>query len=1139
MLLRGHKRKKMIDLFTESVNEGGFRLETLEIFNWGGFDSTIWRLQPAGQNSLITGANGSGKTTVVDALVSLLVPPRSRHYNQSSGNDRRRDRNEDSYVRGAFGTTRDEGSHSSRIRYHRANRKSAVSVLLASFTNSLIPDPICLVQVRWYGGASGRMETRYIIARKSLSIADDFARIDPRGEYLRRLKKEKNVEVFDTFTSYAKVFSRRFGMRSEKALTLFNKTVGVKNIDDLNEFIRTQMLDDVETEEEFTKLKTHYDDLLKAHRQIELAEARINLLEDVERCGNEYTKRLDAYISANEALDAIQPVVASIRRELALKEEEILGRSFNSLEARLEWLSSKLKEKRNAATEIQVALSSHRAMVRMREIEHQLEKNRIRQERVKSDYEIYAADAAKAGLDAPSDDKAFKAQQKILDVKSSQAHQKEEELESQKLSAGSQLERTRELSRDIQDELLSLEGRSSNIPRRSLDLRNRITHALGWDNTRLPFAGELMRLRQHEEHWRLAVDRLLHSFSLSLLVSEDDYRELTDYVNIHDMKGRVIYYKVRNNLSAGIFDDEKKKNPDVLFQKIEVKSDSSFAVWIEDFLADRFSYLCTDDPVTFGHSEYAVTSKGLVKAGGIRHEKDDRPNRYGPGHTVMGWDNREKIVHLTEELKKTEEFLSQNEAGLHSLSAQLEHLRDIRVSLERLATFRDFVDIDWFSIEAECGALGEQLIKLRESDDELRTLKTSLELIESEIQNCEDEQGRLQEDKGRMNQRMETVQKERHAAEELLKQNSQEMIHDALKRFRETLGEPPEAGNLGELRHKESVWSTTFKNRVQDCTERLSPAQNALSRAMGRFLRPSSDILSRFLDWNSVTSHLHDEITYLPEFITLLNRLRDEDLPGFKERFREYMNRRMSESLVGFSTLLDSTDRNIETYIRDLNKSLKELPYDQVRNTYIAINKEANTDPVIRDFRTMLKGSHPDQGRLLKDDIQELEAAFARIRGLIERLDEDQNWRRKVLDVRNWSRFSAGEYFRDDDTLKQYYEASGSLSGGEKAKLAYTILASALAYQYGLRKDSTHSFRFIVVDEIFSKVDPRNAEYAMELFNSLNLQVMVVTPLDNIRLVENYIHTVHFTERVSGDLARIHDISIEDVRERRSEGQKE
>jgi uncharacterized protein YPO0396 len=52
----------------------GFRLQRLEVFNWGTFDGRVWMLNPDGKNSLLTGDIGSGKSTLVDAVTTLLVP---------------------------------------------------------------------------------------------------------------------------------------------------------------------------------------------------------------------------------------------------------------------------------------------------------------------------------------------------------------------------------------------------------------------------------------------------------------------------------------------------------------------------------------------------------------------------------------------------------------------------------------------------------------------------------------------------------------------------------------------------------------------------------------------------------------------------------------------------------------------------------------------------------------------------------------------------------------------------------------------------------------------------------------------------------------------------------------------------------
>ena len=49
----------------------GFRLTRLEVFNWGTFDGRVWTLRADGRNVLLTGATGSGKSTLVDAVTTL------------------------------------------------------------------------------------------------------------------------------------------------------------------------------------------------------------------------------------------------------------------------------------------------------------------------------------------------------------------------------------------------------------------------------------------------------------------------------------------------------------------------------------------------------------------------------------------------------------------------------------------------------------------------------------------------------------------------------------------------------------------------------------------------------------------------------------------------------------------------------------------------------------------------------------------------------------------------------------------------------------------------------------------------------------------------------------------------------------
>src|SRR4051812_20304694 len=87
----------------------GFRLHRLEVFNWGTFDARVWALHPNGRNALLTGDIGSGKSTLVDAVTTLLVPAHRVAYNKAAGADNK-ERSLRSYVLGHYKSERNESS---------------------------------------------------------------------------------------------------------------------------------------------------------------------------------------------------------------------------------------------------------------------------------------------------------------------------------------------------------------------------------------------------------------------------------------------------------------------------------------------------------------------------------------------------------------------------------------------------------------------------------------------------------------------------------------------------------------------------------------------------------------------------------------------------------------------------------------------------------------------------------------------------------------------------------------------------------------------------------------------------------------------------------------------------------------------
>src|SRR5689334_8178647 len=93
--------------FTDDDALAGFRLQRFEALNWGTFSRRVWTINPDGHNALLTGDIGSGKSTLVDAVTTLLVPHHRIVYNKAAGAVGK-ERDLYSYIRGEYKSEKDD-----------------------------------------------------------------------------------------------------------------------------------------------------------------------------------------------------------------------------------------------------------------------------------------------------------------------------------------------------------------------------------------------------------------------------------------------------------------------------------------------------------------------------------------------------------------------------------------------------------------------------------------------------------------------------------------------------------------------------------------------------------------------------------------------------------------------------------------------------------------------------------------------------------------------------------------------------------------------------------------------------------------------------------------------------------------------
>lgn len=79
-------------------------------------------------------------------------------------------------------------------------------------------------------------------------------------------------------------------------------------------------------------------------------------------------------------------------------------------------------------------------------------------------------------------------------------------------------------------------------------------------------------------------------------------------------------------------------------------------------------------------------------------------------------------------------------------------------------------------------------------------------------------------------------------------------------------------------------------------------------------------------------------------------------------------------------------------------------------------------------------------------------------------------------------------------------------------------------------EERSRSFRFVMIDEAFGRGSDESTRYALELFRRLNLQLLIIIPLQKIHVIEDFIRAVHFVHNEGGRNSVIHNLTVEEFR---------
>lgn len=1109
---------------SDALERAGFRLQHFEVLNWGTFHERVWKLHPGGDNILLTGDIGSGKSTLVDALTTLLVPSQKISYNKAAGADAH-ERSLRSYVLGHYKSERGDSGLAARAVALRDHNTYAV--ILGVFYNQGYDQTVTLAQVFWLKEARGQPERFYVVAEGALGIAADFADFGSDIKQLRkRLRGRAGLTLHDSFPPYGADFRRRFGIANEQAMNLFHQTVSMKSVGNLTEFVREHMLEMFPVEARIAALIAHFDDLHRAHEAVLKAKRQIEQLLPLTADCDRLAVLHEQNAQWRGCREALRPWFSQLKAELLTRRGDQLQRELDKLAARLARLQQERAAQSLRRDELREAIAANGGN-RLAQIDAEIGRLQGLKDERASRAERYHVLTAALGLPGASVSDDFRANQRAIASGQADAAAARDAAQNSVTEAGVMVRELGAQHGELSTELESLRQRRSNIPGRMLRLRDTLCLALGLHADELPFVGELIQVREEDAAWEGAAERLLHSFGISLLVPDRHYGAVAAWVDRTHLGARLVYFRVR----AMARTEARPLHPDSLVRKLAVKPESGFFHWIEAELARRFDYACCDNLEQFRRERQAVTRNGQIKAGGERHEKDDRHNLEDRSLYVLGWSNHAKIAALEKQARDLSARIQGLGARIKICKAELEQ-HNVRLGhWQQLAVFDNFHELDWKPLVLAIEQLERERTALEAASDLLRELQRQLTQLLAAQQESEAAVSAATGEQARLTERLEQ-------AERLLADCR--MVLDATPAAARAqyfpLLEQLSVTALGQQTltvessdHREKELRTYLQDRIDAEAKKIDRLRDTIIEAMSQYRNA----------WPLDTREVDSRLEAADEFRQMLAVLQADDLPRFAVRFKELLNENTIREIAGFQSQLKRERETIGERIGIINRSLRDIDYNP--NRYIALEAEPNVDADLRDFQQDLRSC--TEGSLSGSaDEDYSETKFLQVKRIIERFrgregsaELDRRWTRKVTDVRNWFVFSASERWREDEREHEHYSDAGGKSGGQKEKLAYTVLAASLAYQFGLEWGviRSRSFRFVVIDEAFGRGSDESARYGLELFKRMNLQLLIVTPLQKIHIIEPYVAGLGFVHSEQGRQSMLRYLSIEEYRAER------
>lgn len=1095
-----------------------WRAALLQLVNWGGF-SGLTLIPLRGDTTMISGASGVGKSTILDAYTALMMPSDTK-FNGASNDavaGRARSvgqRNLLSYLRGAVDVVDDPRTGRPVEKLLRGSGTDTWGAVAMTFVND-------------QGGRFTALRTYYVPRRAArsgdvqmqLATHESALPLDtlevavPERFHANTLKKlYPGIRVHRTYAEFSAVLHARLGIGANgdggKALRLLSRIQAGNQVRSVDELYKDMVLERPATYAAADRAIEHFDDLDTAYSAMRTEEQKLELLDPITGL---HARKVSAArrLAELDAYGVTLPGDTPLRLWLLRNHRRLLeGAVAANRDARTKTaddLAASTSAEGELLGDLEAAKDAHRAaggstlqsLALSLEQEAVVREDRLGRRAALHDRLQPLSDSDAAGVDpvdlgdALASAESFASLQQQARTWLGGWEAKADGLKQERDAALRRQFPLSERQSELRRERSSLENRAGRMPARMHELRAEVAQASGLSVEELPFVAELIDIAPDEGRWRTAIETVLGGSARMMLIPLDRLDAFSAAIDGLHLRGRLTFEGVELEMP-----DRGPADPERIAGKLVFK-DSPFSGWVQAHVEEPArNALCVETTAGLAGGDLRVTLAGQTRSGRRgTHGRNDTRN-------VIGFSNEDALAEIDAELAALDRELAALGAGVTDLDRLSGALERARTAYDAVVGVR-FDDIDVAGSDRRIAELERRRAEILEADSQLQALETQIGELTEQLEQARRRRFGLEHRQRDLN----------NAHGELI--DSEDLVADRLEAMEAAgaavLTDEQEASLAAEFAAAAAPADPEDLDRFTENSQRLAQRLGgALADADAEVRRVDDELVGIFrmykFKWDS--PNLGATVESYPDYARILDEIRGKGLAERRSEWRRRLTEWSGQDLVPLVGAMAASIEEIEDRLEPINAILRRLEFGASRDRLrIRLRRlaPAHVQVFMRELRALSAGSTTELGEA------DLQKRFTDLSRFMQQLRKPAQTgaspagtsdRDRLLDVRRHVELSAERYDDLTGELRATYRTLGEKSGGESQELVAFIVGSALRFRLGDEMRSRPRFAPVFLDEGFVKADSEFAGRAVQAWKGLGFQLIIGVPLDKVTGLE-------------------------------------